>query len=82
MLKQLGYSGRPNDTPDEKQKRAILFEGLGNVGNDPEVIQQAQAMVQQYMKDPGSIDGTLAHAVVCGCSGTATMPSTTSSKRK
>ncbi len=64
VLQQLGYNGRPNDTPEEKQKRAILFEGLGNLANDPEVIQQAHTMVQQYMKDPASVDSTLAGAVV------------------
>ncbi len=41
-----------------------MFEGLGNMGQDPEVIQQAQTLVQQYMKDPNSVDGTLAPAVV------------------
>ena len=64
VLQQLGYSGRPSDTPLDKQKRAYLFEGLGNDANDPEVIQQAKVMMQQYIKDPSSVDGTLAHAVI------------------
>ncbi len=64
VLQQLGYAARPDDTPEQKQKRAILFEGLGNLANDPEVVQQARVMVQQYMKDPASVDGTLAGAVV------------------
>ncbi len=64
MLQQLGYNGRPSDTPEDKQKRAVLFEGLGNDANDPEVIQQARTMVQQYMKDPSSVDPTLAGAVI------------------
>ncbi len=64
VLQQLGYNGRPNDTPEKKQKRAYLFEGLGILANDPEVIQQARTMVQQYMKDPNSVDPTLAGAVV------------------
>jgi aminopeptidase N len=64
LLQQLGYMGRPSDTPDEKQKREILFGTLGNDGNDPEVIEQARVLVQQYMKDPASIDPTLAGAVV------------------
>jgi puromycin-sensitive aminopeptidase len=63
-LQQLGYAGRSSDTPEDKQKRADLFRVLGNVGNDPEVIQQARAMVQEYMKDTTSIDPTLAGAVV------------------
>ena len=64
VLQRLGYSGRPDDTPEEKQKRALLFEGLGNIANDPDVIQQAHLLVQQYMKEPGSVDGTLAGAVI------------------
>jgi aminopeptidase N/puromycin-sensitive aminopeptidase len=64
MLQQLGYAGRSSDTPEDKQKRADLFRLLGDVGNDPEVIQQARVMVQQYMKDPTSVDPTLAGAVV------------------
>src|SRR5262249_45951240 len=50
LLQQLGYTGKPDDTPEVKQKRAILFEGLGNMANDPEVIQQAKTQIQQYMK--------------------------------
>ncbi len=34
------------------------------MADDPEVIQQAHTMVQEYMKDPNSVDGTLAPAVV------------------
>ena len=64
MLQQLGYNGRPNDTPEEKQKRAVLFEGLGNLADDPQVIQQAQTMVQQYMKAPGSLDGSMVRPVL------------------
>ena len=63
-MQQLGYAARPGDSPTERQKRSVLFEMLGNIANDPQVIQQAQALVQQYMKAPQSIDGTLARAVV------------------
>jgi puromycin-sensitive aminopeptidase len=64
VLQQLGYNGRPNDTPEDKQKRAYLFAGLGNIGEDPQVIEQARVMIQEYMKDPSSVDSTLAHAVI------------------
>ena len=64
LMQQMGYTARPNDTPDQKQKRAILFEVLGNDANDPEVIQRARTMAQEYMKDPASVDPTLAGAVV------------------
>ena len=64
LMQQLGYAARPDDTPEQKQKRATLFEILGNYANDPGVIQQARTMVQHYMKDPASVDPTLASAVV------------------
>jgi len=64
MMQQLGYAARPSDTPEQKEKRSILFRTLGNVGQDPAVIQQASTLVQQYMKDPASVDPTLAGAVV------------------
>ena len=64
VLQQLGYNARPSDTPEDKQKRAILFEGLGNDANDPEVIQQARVMVQEYMKNADSVDPTLAGSVI------------------
>jgi len=64
VLQQLGYRGRPSDTPEQKQKRAYLFQGLGNIANDPEVIEQARNMVQEYMKDPTSIDGNMVRPVL------------------
>jgi aminopeptidase N len=64
MMQQLGYAARPSDTPEQKQKRSILFRTLGNVAQDPAVIQEAGVLVQQYMKDPTSVDPTLAGAVV------------------
>jgi len=64
MLQQLGYAARPGDTPEQKQKRSILFSALGNVAQDPAVVQEAGILVQQYMKDPASVDPTLAGAVV------------------
>src|SRR5262249_35841986 len=64
VLQQLGYNGRPTDTPVEKHKRAVLLFGLGAIGNDAEAISQANAIVQQYMKSPSSVDGSLAEAAI------------------
>lgn len=62
LMQQLGYAGRPNDTPADKQKRASLMYMLGNVADDPQVIAEAKQIVQKYMKDPTSVDGTLIRA--------------------
>ena len=64
MMQQLGYSARPSDTPEQKEKRSLLFRMLGDVGQDPAVIQQARTMMQEYMKDPTSVDPTLASSVI------------------
>src|SRR5579863_1489673 len=64
MLQKLGYSVRPSDTPEDKEKRALLFAGLGNMGNDPAVIEEARQIVQQYMNNPASVDGSMAHAAI------------------
>ena len=64
LMRQFGYEGRPTDTPPEKQTRALLLFALGGIGDDPEVITRANAIVQQYIKDPGSVESTLARAAV------------------
>ncbi len=64
MMQQAGYTAKPSDSPEDEQRRADLFRMLGTIGQDPEVIQQARVMVQQYMKDPTAIDPTLAGSVV------------------
>jgi aminopeptidase N/puromycin-sensitive aminopeptidase len=64
LMQQAGYVAKPSDSPENRQRRADLFRVLGTIGQDPEVIQQARTMVQGYMKNPTSIDPTLAAAVV------------------
>jgi len=39
-----GVQRPPGDSPTERQKRSVLFEMLGNVANDPQVVQQAQTL--------------------------------------
>lgn len=48
------------DTPDKNLLRATLFLLLGDVGNDPRVVTQARQFSEQYLHEPGSIEGTLA----------------------
>ncbi len=64
MLQQLGYTAKPDESPTQRQKRAVLFNLLGYIGDDPQVIQQARTLVQSYMRDPQSVDPTLARTVV------------------
>ena len=41
-----------------------MFYALGTIGDDPAVVAHSNKLVQQYMKDPASVDGTLIRAAV------------------
>ena len=58
----LARLGAPSaaDTPDRNLLRATLFGLLGDIGEDPQVIAQARQLSEQYLRDPGSVEGTLA----------------------
>jgi len=47
------------DTPDRNLLRAALFGLLGDIGEDPRIIAQARQLSEQYLSDPGSVEGTL-----------------------
>ena len=48
------------DTPDKKELRAALFDVLGSIGRDPEVIAEARQITTRYLSDPSAGDATLA----------------------
>jgi aminopeptidase N/puromycin-sensitive aminopeptidase len=48
------------DAPAKTELRATLFALLGNIGGDPQVIAQAKQISEQYLRNPASVDGTLA----------------------
>jgi aminopeptidase N len=50
----------PGDAPNKNLLRGKLFELVGNLGSDPEVIVQAREISEQYLRNPGSVDPTLA----------------------
>ena len=48
------------EPPDQTLLRAHLFQLLGGIGADPQVIAQATHIAKQYLSDPASVDATLA----------------------
>jgi aminopeptidase N len=48
------------DTPDENLLRATLFGLLGDIGGDPHIIAQARQIAEQSLRDPASVEPTLA----------------------
>jgi aminopeptidase N len=58
-LHRLGASA-PDDSPAKRELRASLFQSLGGLGNDPDVIAEAKTMAAKYLQDQASVDSTLA----------------------
>ena len=55
---RLGWESRDTDTDEQKALRASLLEILGTAG-DASAIAASRRLVDQYMRDPSSVDGTL-----------------------
>jgi len=47
------------DSTNTDELRALLFGVLGNYGNDPAVLSQAEKIAESYIADPSSVDSTL-----------------------
>ena len=58
LAKTLGWETRANDTDEQKALRAELLATLGSAG-DPDAIAAARRIVDQYMQNPPSVDGTI-----------------------
>ena len=48
------------DPPDKILLRATLYGLLGNIGADPHIIADARQISEQYLRNPASVDPTLA----------------------
>ena len=58
LAKETGWSASTRDSDEQKTLRAVLLGVLGRAG-DPEAIAAAKKIVQDYMKSPGSVEGTM-----------------------
>jgi puromycin-sensitive aminopeptidase len=58
LAQQLGWALRPDDGDEEKALRARLLAILGRA-SDPQAIAVAKSIVQKYLKNPDSVEGTI-----------------------
>jgi aminopeptidase N len=60
LAKEVGWNAGANDNDNDEQKalRASLLGILGSAG-DPDAVAAAQKITQSYIKDPGSVEGTI-----------------------
>jgi aminopeptidase N/puromycin-sensitive aminopeptidase len=56
-------AGSADESQDKKQMRALLLGVLGNAG-DPAVLAEAKTLAMRYVKDPSSVDPSLAQVAL------------------
>ncbi len=54
-------TGEPDDVRD---RRATLARIVGDTGRDPQVLQQARALADRFVRDPSTLDATVAPIVL------------------
>ena len=64
MMAKIGWTPGAGESPDTHTLRGNLIHILGEVGEDPETIRQATGLAQQYLKDPNSVDASIAKDVL------------------
>ncbi|MGC2528212.1 MAG: M1 family metallopeptidase [Candidatus Acidiferrum sp.] len=60
MAADLGETPASGDSDDKRGLRSDVFATLATYGRDPQLIERSRAIVEQYMKDPASVDGAIA----------------------
>jgi aminopeptidase N len=58
LAKEVSWNANSSDNDEQKALRASLLGILGSAG-DPEAVAAAQKIAQAYIKDPGSVEGTI-----------------------
>jgi len=64
MMVKIGWMPGANENADIHTLRGNLIHILGMVGEDPETVRQATSVAQQYLKDPNSVDASIAKDVL------------------
>jgi hypothetical protein len=64
ILARIGWAPQPGEKDDQRKLRGNVIGILGLAGEDPDVIQQATQLAHQYMKNPRSVDASIAPAVL------------------
>src|SRR5258708_34195808 len=59
MMEKVGSANSAAEKGDASRLRADLIGILGGIGEDPQTIQQATRLAEQYLADPNSVDPTI-----------------------
>jgi aminopeptidase N len=64
MLRKTGWVPAAGENEDTHSLRSDLIHILGFEGEDPETVRQSTTLARQYLKDPDSVDPTIAKSVL------------------
>lgn len=64
QLAGLGWDARPDESEDDRLRRAIVIGTLGELASDAAVIAEARQRLERYLRDPAALDPNLASTVV------------------
>jgi len=68
QLDQLGWNPRPDESADDRLRRATVIGALGDLASVPAVGVEARRRLERYLQDRASLDPNLA-SVVAGVAG-------------
>jgi puromycin-sensitive aminopeptidase len=63
ILAELGWQPGSREDDNQKALRAYVIYTLGYTGRDPQVLEQAKALVSNAIQDPGAVDPSLVDTV-------------------
>jgi aminopeptidase N/puromycin-sensitive aminopeptidase len=64
LLTKIGWTAGVAESEDVSGLRATLVEILGQLAQDPETLKHSTELARQYLRDPHSVDPTLAGSVL------------------
>jgi aminopeptidase N len=57
---ELGETPKPGESDDTRALRSDVFATLAYYGRDPQVLAKSRVLIEQYMRDPNSVEAALA----------------------
>jgi aminopeptidase N/puromycin-sensitive aminopeptidase len=64
LVNELGWKPKPGESDEMRELRPSVLGAMGFTARDPQVLNEAKGLAQQYMQDPTSVDPNVAGLVL------------------
>jgi aminopeptidase N len=64
ILNAVGWESKPDENPEQKSFRALVFRALGYDARDPKALAEARQIAYKTLQNPASVDHELASAAL------------------